>query len=241
MKQEEIRNLIKESFQELLEKKTDDTLEMTAEELHNYIKEGVEREHRKNIVENRLEQINNELNMLSNPEAWDEAKKKAQDELEKKSISWRQITDRPSGLINEGLTEKGKIKVQQWIDGHGHRGAAKKMVDGVLHRMVGMKSSDLPDTVTFANGLDSIEEMLATGDIDSAFDVAKETAQEMLEDEMGGLFEDNIQEKKYSDEAQDYISSKIRKLKGEGKPQDQAVAIAINMARDKGYKVPDED
>lgn len=38
--------------------------------------------------------------------------------------------------------------------------------------------------------------------------------------------------------ARKFISDKISKLVGEGKPQDQAVAIAYSMARRKGYKVP---
>lgn len=44
--------------------------------------------------------------------------------------------------------------------------------------------------------------------------------------------------------ARAWISAKIRKLRAEGKPLDQAVAIALNMARKKGFKVgknPNED
>lgn len=43
---------------------------------------------------------------------------------------------------------------------------------------------------------------------------------------------------KYSPEAQEFIGNKIKKLKEEGKSQEQAEAQAINMARDKGLKVP---
>lgn len=43
-----------------------------------------------------------------------------------------------------------------------------------------------------------------------------------------------------SDEAQKWISEKIKKLVDEGKPQDQAVAIALSMAREKGYSVPEK-
>ncbi len=39
-------------------------------------------------------------------------------------------------------------------------------------------------------------------------------------------------------EAQHFISNKIRKLRDEGYPQRQAVAIALEIARDRGYKVP---
>ena len=43
-----------------------------------------------------------------------------------------------------------------------------------------------------------------------------------------------------SDEAQKWISRKIRKLINEGKERDQAAAIAYSMARDKGYDVPEK-
>ncbi len=39
-------------------------------------------------------------------------------------------------------------------------------------------------------------------------------------------------------EAQHFVSNKIRKLRDEGYPQRQAVAIALEIARDRGYKVP---
>lgn len=45
---------------------------------------------------------------------------------------------------------------------------------------------------------------------------------------------------KMSDDAQDFISKKIKKLVAEGKPQDQAIAIAYSMAKQKGYKVPEK-
>jgi hypothetical protein len=44
----------------------------------------------------------------------------------------------------------------------------------------------------------------------------------------------------YSDKAREFISKKLSKTAKEDKPQDQKVAIAINMAREKGLKVPKE-
>lgn len=41
-------------------------------------------------------------------------------------------------------------------------------------------------------------------------------------------------------EAQDFVSKKIEKLIGEGKPQDQAAAIAYSMAREEGFDVPEK-
>lgn len=39
-------------------------------------------------------------------------------------------------------------------------------------------------------------------------------------------------------EAQKYISRKIAYLRNEGVPEKQSVAIAFNMARERGFKVP---
>ena len=46
-------------------------------------------------------------------------------------------------------------------------------------------------------------------------------------------------EAKLTPEAQEFISKKIKKLMDEGKPQDQAIAIAYNMARERGFDVPE--
>jgi hypothetical protein len=45
---------------------------------------------------------------------------------------------------------------------------------------------------------------------------------------------------KVSDDAEGYISKKIKKLRDEGYAEDQAVAIAYEKARKKGYSVPDK-
>jgi len=48
-----------------------------------------------------------------------------------------------------------------------------------------------------------------------------------------------LAEAKMSQAARDFISEKIGILRREGKPEDQAVAIAHSMAREAGYDVPD--
>jgi len=45
---------------------------------------------------------------------------------------------------------------------------------------------------------------------------------------------------KYSKKAEKAIEHKMHKMKGEDKPQDQKVAIAMSEARSKGLKVPPE-
>lgn len=44
----------------------------------------------------------------------------------------------------------------------------------------------------------------------------------------------------YSDKAREFISEHVKKHKDEGMKQDRAVAAAMDEARRKGYKVPDE-
>lgn len=43
---------------------------------------------------------------------------------------------------------------------------------------------------------------------------------------------------KYSKAAEEYIGNKMHKMKREGMPHNQMVAVALSMARKKGYKVP---
>lgn len=98
------------------------------------------------------------------------------------------------------LTEKGINTVKRLCSEIGSRKCGIKMVNQFLSRLgAGLTSSDLPDTMTFANGLDSIEELLNSGEYNSAYEEAKETAREMLEDEgFSGMFENkkNIKENK---------------------------------------------
>ena len=162
------------------------------EELAEMIREGVEKLHRKSLLENRLEQINDELNMMANPEAWEAARTDATNQLKKKHVAWQEITT-TGKIMSEGISENNAVVIQKWIDKVGHRGTAKKLIDTVLRiKLMGMTSDDLGDTAIFSNGLDTAEEFLISGEFQSALDSAKETAMEMIEDEqegMGGMFE----------------------------------------------------
>ena len=90
-------------------------------------------------------------------------------------------------LIKEGLSKKAVSAIQKWIGEDDYRGASKKIIDSVLQRKLGLGSSDLGDTAIFANGLDTVEDFLKTNEYEQAFESAKETAREMIEDE--GLYE----------------------------------------------------
>ncbi len=50
-----------------------------------------------------------------------------------------------------------------------------------------------------------------------------------------------INEAKYSKKAQETIGKKMSAMKGEKKPQAQKVAIAINAAKQKGLKTPENN
>lgn len=88
--------------------------------------------------------------------------------------------------IREALTPKAVAVIQKWQQQLGdNRKVAVKLVDYALSRKIGLTSSDLADTTTFSGGLDMIEQHLEDGNYQGAFDVAKDTADEMIADEGG--------------------------------------------------------
>ena len=99
-------------------------------------------------------------------------------------------------------TETNKYaKLEAGIEKYGSRGVAVKLVDAILAKMTGMfTSSDLPDTATYANGLDTIEELLDVKDYPGAYAAAKETASDMLEEEG---YSDFLGEKELSNKQKD--------------------------------------
>lgn len=98
--------------------------------------------------------------------------------------------------LNEGLTEKGLKYLSKLIKEKGPRDAGMKVIDMILSRELGgLGIYDLPDSVTLMNGLDSIEEAFDNGDLQGGFNIAKETAMEMIEDEGGMYMEENKKQK----------------------------------------------
>ena len=59
-------------------------------------------------------------------------------------------------LLKEALSPKGIETVKKWCEKFGNREAGIKIIDNILNKRIGLTSSDLPDTATFANGLDGI-------------------------------------------------------------------------------------
>jgi hypothetical protein len=81
------------------------------------------------------------------------------------------------------------MTIQESVKINGARPTAIKMVDLFIRKQTGFfSSSDLPDSVTFMNGVDSVEDCLKAGDIENAKELAKETADEMLQEEGFGEF-----------------------------------------------------
>lgn len=84
------------------------------------------------------------------------------------------------------LTEKHKEKIASIIDKYGARSAAVRLIDSYIKKYtgsVGITSSDLPDTATFASGVDEIEDFLNEKEYQSAYNTASDVAEEMLAEE----------------------------------------------------------
>ena len=111
-------------------------------------------------------------------------------------------------LLENNLSPKNNSLIEKWIkEKGGVRGAAIRIIDSILSQKTGLVSADyLPDTSTFANGLDEMEDLLSSGDYKGALQIAIETAREMIEDEGGtGIFEGKIKENNEVDDDAFYV------------------------------------
>jgi len=95
------------------------------------------------------------------------------------------------------LSPKSIQVIQKWQSESGgdNRKVAVKLIDYVLSkRLGGLTSADLPDTSTFAGGIDAINDSLDQKDFTGALQQAIDTAKEMVEEEGGeGIFENEGQ------------------------------------------------
>lgn len=90
---------------------------------------------------------------------------------------------------NFSATPKNQALIEKWMK-EGNRKAAIKIIDSILRQQLGISSSDLPDTATFANGVDGVEGALNNGDFKGALKIGFETAKDMVAEEGGeGLME----------------------------------------------------
>lgn len=84
------------------------------------------------------------------------------------------------------LTDNHKAKLEHIIQKYGARQTAIKLIDSYIKKYtgpIGITSSDLPDTATFASGVDEIEDFLTEKEYQSAYNTASDIAEEMLAEE----------------------------------------------------------
>ena len=119
--------------------------------------------------------------------------------------------------------EKTIATLEKWIVEVGLRQTAVKIIDNYFRRM-GLSVHDLPDSMTFASGLDEIVSLLKAGHYVDAIQSGIETAKEMLEDEgFPGMFE-NKENKK--------IIMKRVKFKNELKDINEALTKVPNLLKE---------
>jgi len=89
------------------------------------------------------------------------------------------------------LTEKQKDKLKRLINQSGEQVVAIKLIDSYLKKYTRsyFTSSDLPDTATFGSGVDEIQDFLREGEFETAYNIASDTAADMLEDEGFEVFD----------------------------------------------------
>ena len=63
--------------------------------------------------------------------------------------------------------------------------------------------------------------------------ISKKELKQVIREEIQATLDEKKKKTKVSKAGQKRVSKKIKKLKDEGKPQDQAVAIALDMERQK--------
>ena len=111
------------------------------------------------------------------------------------------------------LSDKNRLLVIKWVEKMGCRDAAIRMIDSILKTKLGLGTDDLADTSTFAGGVDAIESALEQSDYEGAYNIAYDTAQEMIDEEGGdGLFEGS--KNKFSVYYQDKNPSNVSKSGG---------------------------
>jgi len=69
-------------------------VKVTVDGLQKIIKEGVAKLHKKTLIENRIQQINDELNNLNDPQVWKDAREDALAQRAKQTLNWEHVTKR---------------------------------------------------------------------------------------------------------------------------------------------------
>jgi hypothetical protein len=144
---------------------------------------------KKKIIRVNESQLKNYIKKLINEEINNEETDEKED-FGVNALTGEPLPNPNDQIVHEEVGEKTKNTIDKWRSELGDMKTAVKLVDYMLGRMVGMSSSDLADTATFANGLEAIVEELESGDYKSALNLAGDTAKEMIDEEgFGDMFE----------------------------------------------------
>ena len=126
-------------------------------------------------------------------------------------------------------------KVKAAITKNGSREVAIKILDLAVSRISGgLSMHDLPDTATVANGIDGIEDALNGEDCNGAWNIAQETAEEMLADE-GFPMDSTISEKAKSLNQQQFMGM-VRNCQKTGDCASKEVADTAKSMKKKDVK-----
>lgn len=86
-------------------------------------------------------------------------------------------------LLNEGISEKNVRVISKWIEELGTHKAAYKLISKMVEAKVGLGLEDLADTVTVADHVEGISDLLSDKNFEEAFNQAKDAVVDILEDE----------------------------------------------------------
>jgi hypothetical protein len=106
----------------------------------------------------------------------------------KENLGTTPAPDQPNPKV---VPEKTIQVLKKWMEQAGSRDAAKRLIDFILKRRLGLGTDDLADNATFANGLDAVSEALEQQDWRGAIDIASDTANEMIADAGGDGMDEN--------------------------------------------------
>jgi hypothetical protein len=108
----------------------------------------------------------------------------------------------------------------------GVRTAAFKIVDMLVQRQLPIGLSDLPDSATLMNGLDEISERLEAKDYDNAYEIAKDTAMEIVDEQGMGMDEFGLYgENTNKEEIKETVKMKRLRFKNEIGGAEKAIKL----------------
>ena len=129
--------------------------------------------------------------------------------------------------VKEALSPKKQELISKWCTEMGTRKAAIRIIDSILKAHIGLGTDDLSDTTIFADGVDTVEDLLNSHSYKQAFEAATETAKEMIADEGGG---DDLMEDEEWNEIKTSVEFKEVILKEIAPPGDEAKVMSLKKS-----------